>query len=575
MPTRRTFPVIRFSLILLAPMVFGLALEPAAVHCESGPCDALRFTDVASEAGLAFVHDSGATGEKHLPETMGAGLAWLDFDGDGWMDLYVVQSGPFPPDGSPASRDRLYRNLGMAFEGRMFEDVTDRAGLDVRGYGMGALAADLDGDGDPDLYVTRFGPDVYLENLGDGRFADRTAEVFGAAGGLDGWSSSAAAADTDGDGDLDLYVSRYVVYDPAEALFCGDVEAGRRKYCDPTLFDSAPDRFFRRDGDLDGERYVDATAAAGLDISPGKGLGVLFADLDGDRQPDLYVANDLTPNFLFHNVTGEGSEPRFEDAGLFSGAAANREGLFEAGMGLALGDVDGDGDPDLAVTNFDVETNTLYRNLGALQFEDVSAASGFGVPSFNFLGFGLVLADLDLDGDLDAYAANGHIFERPERESVRYAQPDLLLLGDGRGGFARLDCPWLAASPRVSRGLAIADPDLDGDLDLAVSTNDGSLELWRNKIASEADLARRLTIRLVGREANTEAVGAWAELVTTDGRRQRRWVLAGDSYQSSSERHLVFGLGDGEPESLEIVWPSGERRRIRGLPANRLVTVVD
>ncbi len=338
------------------------------------------------------------------------------------------------------------------------------------------------------------------------------------------------------------------------------------------LFDGAEDRFYRNDGG----RLVDATASAGVRGASGKGLGVIFTDLDGDRRPDLYVANDLTPNFLFHNRGAEDSgvkdgEVVFEDVSLFSGAAANREGLYEAGMGIALGDLDGDADPELAVTNFDVETNTLYGNRGALQFEDVSARSGFGLPSFNLLGFGVALADFDRDGALDAWVANGHIFEHPTRENVTHAQRDLLLLGDGRGGFRDPRCPWLEERLYVGRGLAAGDPDGDGDVDVAVLNNDGPLQLWRNESAAGAWLG----LRLAGSGANSEAVGAVVELEDGDGRRQRRWVIAGDSYQSASERRLVFGLGASRPAAVAVDWPSGRRLRIVAPPAGRYLVLRD
>jgi enediyne biosynthesis protein E4 len=539
--------VSRKLVVALCAALPGIALAAPA----PSPCGPVRLVDVAAEAGIAFRHLRGGTGARHLPETMGAGVAWLDFDGDGWWDLYLVQSGPFPPDGSAAAANRLFRNLG---DGR-FEDVTERAGVGDRGYGQGVLAADLDGSGLPDLYLPSFGPDVLLRNRGDGTFEDATA----AAGlGDGGWGSSAAAADLTGSGHLDLYLTRYVEYDPAEELFCGDLEAGRRDYCDPTLFAGAADRLYRNRGD---GTFEDVTARAGLGGADGKGLGVVLVDLDGDLAPEIYVANDLTSNLLFRN-RGDGT---FEDVSLLSGTAANREGAYEAGMGIAVGDVDGDGRPELAVTNFDVETNTLYRNLGELGFEDVSAASGFGLPSFNLLGFGIVFADLDGDGHLDVYAANGHIFETPRRENVAYAQRDLLLLGDGRGGFREVRCPELERSPQVGRGLAAADYDHDGDPDLAVQNSDGPALLLRNEGAGRSWLG----VHLRGRGGNTEGVGARAALATCAGV-QTRWVLAGDSYQSSSDKRLLFALPPGaEPLALEVVWPSGRRQRLPAPPLGR------
>lgn len=531
----------------------------------SETCESLGLRDVAAERGLEFQHVAGRSAAKHLPETMGAGVAWLDYDNDGDMDLYTVQSGSYPPDGSPphssttdgsaVASDRLWSNRGDG----SFEDVTQQAGIDSRGYGQGVVAADVNGDGWTDLLVLNDGPDLFLENQGDGTFADRTTDWNLAT---PGWSSAAAFNDADGDGDLDLYVVRYVDYDPADPLFCGDLDRGERRYCDPSLFQGSKDAFLLQDSG----RFQSAPEAP---VSSGKGLGVVFVDLDGDRRPEIYVTNDITPNHLLLNKT-ESQETVFEDVSFFSGAAANREGAYEAGMGIAVGDVDGDGDPDIGVTNFDVETNTLYLNQGTLggmpQLEDVSAASGYGVPSFNLLGFGLIAADLDLDRDLDFYVANGHIFEQPQRKSVQFRQRDLLLLGDGRGAFQEVDCPVLAVDPQLGRGLAAGDPDNDGDLDLAVANNDGPLQLRENTI--EGDW---LVVQLAGAAPNAGAVGAAVELRTAGGQSLWRWVMAGDSYQSSSDPRVFLGLGDDNATSLQVEWPSGKRLRLVVPPTQRFL----
>ena len=499
----------------------------------------MTLTDVAAAAGIVFTHRNGASPEKHMPETMGSGLAWLDFDQDGWMDLYVVQSGSFPPDGSAAAANRLYRNRGDG----SFEDVTERAGVGDRGYGQGAVAADVNGDGLTDLFVCNFGPNALYLNRGAGRFENATAR---AGVGLEGWSSSAAFADADRDGDLDLYVARYIEYDPAVKLYCGRPDLGRRDYCDPSMFRGAGNRYYRNRGD---GSFEAATGPSGLLENGGRSLGVLFTDLDADGWPDIYVANDLTFNYLYRN-RGDGT---FEDMSLLSGAAVNRDGKVEAGMGVAAGDLDGDGDPDLVVTNFDLELNAFYQNLGALMFDDVSAPSGFGPPSFNLLGFGVVLADLDRDADLDALVVNGHILDHPLRESVSREQRPLLLLGDGKGHFQAQRCGPVFERVGLGRGLAGADYDNDGDLDLAVVNNGGPLQLLRNDGAGGSWLG----LKLVGHGPNTGAIGARATLVTEKSR-QTRWVLAGDSYQSSSDPRVLFGLAsDDRARRLEILWPRG------------------
>ncbi|HEX5759514.1 MAG TPA: CRTAC1 family protein [Thermoanaerobaculia bacterium] len=556
-----------------AALGLGLACA-AAVAAPPAPeapltCPGVHLTEVAAAAGVPFRHRSGASPLKHLPETMGAGLAWVDYDGDGWLDLYLVQSGPFPPDGSTDAVNRLFRNRGADGAGRVrFEEVPGGAGASIpgdaaRAYGQGVVAADVEGDGDTDLLVTNFGRDVLLLNQGDGRFAP--AGESSGVGRDAGWSSSAAFADADADGDLDLYVARYVEYDPARPLFCGDAKSGRREYCDPSLFTGAPDLYYRNGG---GGAFAEAAREAGLADPLGKGLGVLFVDLDGDLRPEVYVANDQTINLLFANRGGG----RFEDVSLLSGTAVNRDGMAEAGMGLAAADFDADGDPDLTVTNFDFETNTLYRNLGGLQFEDDSAETGFGPPSLNLLGFGLAALDLDLDGDLDYYVANGHVFERPPRQGVTYEQPSLVLLGDGRGRFTAITCPVFAGGkPGLGRGLAAGDYDNDGDPDLAVQNNDRPLALLRNDGRAEGWVG----VALRGRGANSEGVGAKVRLLTSAGA-QTRWVLAGESYLSSADKRALFALPRGaRAEAVEVTWPSGARQRVLAPPAGRYLSLAE
>jgi len=565
-PPSRPRPPLR-TLVLAVPVLLTCAGGVGPVSAAAPPGDAApdnpacRLHDVAHQVGLDFVHDRGTTPERHLVETMGAGLTWLDYDGDGLRDLYVVQSGPFPPrDPRPAgAANRLFRNLGPGADGvTRFEDVTEQAGVGDLSYGMGAVAADVDGDGDPDLLVTNFGPDVFYRNRGDGTFEDDTA----AAGlGLDGWSSSAAFSDADGDGDLDLYVSRYVVYDVDADVRCENQETGERLYCDPAMYDGATDRFYLNRGD---GTFEDATVAAGLDRANGRGLGVQLTDLDGDGRPDIYVANDETINFLFRNEgVGEDGQVTFEDLSLLSGTAVNMDGKPEAGMGVVVADFDHDGDPDLAVTNFDVETNTYYENLGEMQFADSSAAAGFGVPSFNLLGFGMAAVDLDGDGDLDTYTTNGHIFFRPRRPNLTYEQRDLILLGDGRGRFTELRCPFLAEDPKVGRGLAVADYDRDGDPDLAIVNNGGPLQLLQSELPGYAGGA--LGVRLHAPGKNREAIGSRVDLVAGDLHR-RRWVTAGDSYQSASDRMILFA-GSDKPDVVEVRWPDATVLRLVNPPS--------
>ena len=550
------------SVVLAAVLSFAFRPCLAAAPEDCG----FSFSEVAVETGLRFRHDAGAAGGLHLPETMGAGVAWIDFDGDGWLDLYFVQSGPFPPDGGEAAADRLFRNLGPDRAGEL-RFVPAGAGDLASGYGQGVVAADVDGDRDVDLLVSHYGPTVLLRNEGSGRFAP--AKALSPAGEDEHpWGSSMALADADGDGDLDLYVSRYLDYDPGHGLDCRrDGPGSPPEVCDPSLFPGQRDRYYENRGD---GSFEDATEAAGLGDADGKGLGVLFTDLDADGWSDVYVANDLTLNLLFRNRGDRG----FEDLSLLSGAAVNRNGRPEAGMGLAVADFDFDGDPDLAVTNFDVETNTLYRNAGqasGMLFEDVSATTGFGQPSFNLLGFGIVAEDFDRDGALDVYVANGHIFASPRRDNTEHRQRNLLLrglAGADRGRFVEARCDWTGTEPLVSRGAAAADFDNDGDTDLAVTANDGPARLWRNDTVGPAETTW-LGVELRGRSPNRQAVGAVATLTGVEQQpAARRWSIRGDSYQSSSGHRLRWAVpAESSPLQLDLRWPSGQRTRILDPPA--------
>ena len=363
-----------------------------------------RFVDIAQSAGIDFVHHSGAAGARYLPETYGSGAAFLDFDGDGALDLYLVNAGRLPQLSSePEAANALFRNEGA---GR-FSEQTARAGVGDRGYGMGATVGDYNNDGWADLYVTNFGPNVLFLNRGEGHFADVTAT---ANVGCPGWGTSAAFADVDLDGDLDLFVGNYLDYPTEDPLVCRIGNSEERLYCDPRKFDGQVDRLYINGGHASGWAFADRTAAFGLVSTAGKELGVVFGDYDQDGDPDLYLANDLVPNMLYRN---DGT--RFVNRGLASGTSLNGAGAAEAGMGVDMADADGDGDLDLFVTNFQWESNTLYSNLGGGFFADATVASGITRVSMAFLGFGTGFFDCDNDGDLDLFVANGHVYDNVEK----------------------------------------------------------------------------------------------------------------------------------------------------------------
>jgi hypothetical protein len=457
-----------------------------------------------------------------------------------------------PAPAGARNGDRLFRNLG---DGR-FEDATVASGLaDMPGgYGHGVAVGDFDGDGRPDLFVTRLDAYALYRNTGRGTFEDATDRM--GLGGRRGWPTSAAWADLDGDGDLDLYVCHYVEWDPDDPKPCSNSSSSG--YCDPRLFPGQQDRLFRNDL----SRFVDVTHEAGIVDADGRGLGVLAADLDDDGLVDLFVANDTTANYLFHNLGGM----RFEERGLSSGVACNASGGFQAGMGVATGDLDGDGRLDLAVTNFYNESTTFFLALGRGWFEDRSRAVGLAAPTRYSLGFGIAFADFDADGRLDLAIANGHVND--SRPKVAYAMPAQLFAGGEGGRLVEVTRaagpPWQV--PRVGRGLCVGDLDDDGRLDLLVVSLDGPLAYFHN----EGPPRRSLTLALEGVASNRDAVGARAILVDADGRRRVAYRAGGGSYLSASDPRLHFGLGDDpRPVDVEITWPSGRKTSLSRLMAGR------
>ena len=535
----------------------GAPAEPAAAGDEV----TAGFRDVTEDVGLDFTHLHGGTGRKYLPEIMGAGGAALDYDNDGWMDLYLVQSGPLPGAGSdgdePAPGNRLFRNLGPGPAGRVrFADVTAAAAAGLGGYGMGAVAGDYDGDGDTDLYLVNLGPDALLRNNGDGTFTEVTAAA-GISSPL--WGSSAAFLDADLDGDLDLYVVNYLDFTLAKHIDCGTPSRGILSYCHPDVYEMAPDVYFRNRGD---GTFEEATAEAGLVDTTGKGLGVVVADFTRDGLPDIYVANDATPNFLYRSL-GRG---RFQEAGLVLGVGYNEEGLTEAGMGNAVADVDGDGHLDLFVTNLNAETNALYLG-GETFFTYQTRQAGLYAASYLPVGFGVELEDLDNDGDPDLLVTNGHVIDNVELidDAQSFRQPSQLFWNDGTGRFteASAEATGDLAAPRVGRGTISLDYDHDGRLDVLITFNNDRARLFRNQLAATGGW---IGFDLGGR---TGGVGALVSLEAS-GRTARAVRTAGSSYQTSGDPRLRLGLGRAErAERVTVRWPGGARQAFRGLAANR------
>ncbi len=552
-------------LLLLAPLSRGTT--PAALASEPGPAPAPpRFAERSAALGVEFSHRHFGAGEKYMPENMAPGVAILDYDGDGLLDVYLVQGAPIGPEvdpgaAPPEAANRLFRQNA---EGR-FEDVTDRAGVGDRGYGMGASFGDFDRDGDLDLYVTNFGPNVLYRNRGDGTFEDATAE---AGVGWPGWSVGAGFFDPDADGDLDLFVVNYVDFAFDNHKWCGDARRGIRSYCHPDVYDGLADVFYRNEGD---GTFTDASRAAGLVASPtDKGLGVAFSDLDGDGRLDVYVANDSTMNYLYLG-NGDGT---FRESALLAGVGFDGSGAAEASMGIEIGDLDGDGRAELFVTHLDRETNTLYRTRGGGLYEDATEAAGLAARSLAWVGFGTVFLDHDLDGDLDVFVANGHIIDNLELfdPSRSHRQPAQLFDNAGDGRFVEISEALGLAEPLVGRGAAAADLDRDGDPDLVVAQNDGPALVLVNGAGSGNGAA---AVRLVGRASNPQGFGARLELAA-GGRRQARELASVSSYLSQGPPEVRFGLGGAAAiDSLAVRWPPGRAARYASLPAGRVYTLFE
>jgi hypothetical protein len=541
----------------------GTAWVPGA-PLDAQPLDApgFRLVDVTAAAGVAFRHNSGAYGGKLLPETLGSGCAFLDYDADGWQDILLVNGMDWPGHARQRSTLRLYRNNRNG----TFTDVTRRAGLEVELYGMGVAVGDWNNDGFPDVLVTCVGQNRLFRNTGQGTFEDVTRAS--GLGGRTGVSTSALWFDFDRDGRLDLFVCNYVKWTPQHDVFCS-LDGRQKSYCTPEAYRGETCWLFRNRGD---GTFEDVTAKSGVFDSSSKSLGVAMLDSDQDGWPDLFVANDTQPNKLYRNQRNG----TFSEVAIQAGVAFSTEGKARAGMGVDAADFDNSGRSGLAVTNFDNEMIGLYRSTERGLYEDVAMRAGIGAASRNTLGFGCLFADMNLDGALDLVVCNGHIDEtvRNIRGNVGYAQPPQLFLNQGNGTF-RDAAPAVGkefAQARVARGLAYGDFDRDGDLDLLVTTNNGPALLFRNDQLSGH---RSIRFRLIGTASNRDAIGASVRVVA-GGMSQTRMVKSGSSYLSQSELPVTFGLGKRDRvETAVVAWPSGRTEEFRNLAAGRTYECVE
>jgi hypothetical protein len=549
----------RWVAALLGPVVMMTIASGAGQQPDAST--RVLFHDVSAASGLVFTHVNGASPDKHLVEIMGSGGLFFDFDNDGWIDVFLVDGGSkADPLVARTARHRLFRNRRNG----SFDDVTATSGIRHLAYGMGACAGDYDNDGRTDLYVTNDGPNVLYRNTGNGSFTDVTAN---ARVGSPLWSTSCAFADFDRDGRLDLFVTNYV-QGADQNPFCGTTGTEtRRAYCHPLNFRASPSVLYHNAGD---GTFTDISVRAGIAPFAGNGLGVTIADYDDDMWPDVFVANDGVPNVLFHN----GGNGRFTERALVAGVSVASDGKARAGMGTAFGDVDGDGRLDLVVTNHQTEMHSLFRNEGDGGFTDATVSSGIGPATLRYVGFGVVFADYDNDGDLDLAIVNGNVVDNVAmfRSGATHAQKRLLLENTGTGRFrdvSPLSGPAFAEA-KVGRTVVSGDVDNDGDLDLLVTNNGERVDLLLNDGGSRGNA---LLLRLIGTDSNRDGIGARLRL-TSGGRTQVREMTSGSSYLGQNDPRIHFGLGTATMvDRLEIRWPSGRTELVQTVAANQLVVI--
>jgi hypothetical protein len=539
--------------------IFGaiaVAAGSAAVAAQSG---GVAFTDVTAISGIKFTHNSGRAGKKWLPETLGSGGAFFDYDGDGWLDVFLVNSKDWTPKPGRRSLSALYRNTGTG----KFVNVTAGSGLDVELFGFGVAAGDYDNDGRPDLYVTALEGDRLFRNLGGGKFQDATK-----AAGISNanFGTSAAWLDYDKDGHLDLFVANYVQWSQKTDIWCS-LDGVSKSYCTPESYKGTSSKLYRN---LGGGRFEDATQKAGVGDPTGKALGVTVFDYDGDTWPDLFVANDTQPNKLYRNTRKGG----FTDEGMAAGVAYSEDGVARGAMGADAADYDRSGRPHLIVGNFSNQMLGLYHNEGKNLFVDDAPRSAIGRTSLLTLAFAVFYFDYDLDGLFDIFVGNGHIEEEIEQvqPKVKFRQPPHLFRNLGQKKFEDV-APKLGAqfaSAKVARGAAYGDFDRDGDLDVLVTENHGPAHLYRNDGGNQNNF---ICIRTKGVKSNRDGIGAVVRVESAGGK-QWSMVRSGSSYASQSDLALTFGLGkDTTVTAIEVEWPSGQKDRIANTAANQFLVV--
>jgi enediyne biosynthesis protein E4 len=528
----------------------------ASIWATASPAGSTKFTDVTSASGIRFTHNAAKEGKKWLPETMGPGCAFVDLDGDGWLDIVLING----RDWTPKKRKTLsavYRNN----QNGTFTDVTRGSGLDVELFGMGVSAGDFDNDARPDLYITAMEGDRLLRNEGNFKFRDVTAQAgirnanFG---------TSSAWFDYDKDGNLDLIVANYVQWSPQSDLWCS-LDGAKKSYCTPESYKGTTSRLFRN---LGNGKFEEVTERAKLHDPSSKALGIAILDYNQDGWPDIFLANDTQPNKLYKN-NGDGT---FTEEGLAAGVAFDESGVARGAMGVDAADYDGSGRPHLVVGNFSNQMLGLYRNEGRGLFVDEAPRSSVGRETLLTLAFGVFFFDFDLDGKPDIFVANGHIEEDIERvqPKVRFRQAPHLFRNLGKGRFEDVAKDPASGLSRglVARGAAYGDFDRDGDLDVLVTTNGGPAYLFRN----DTPRGNFLRVKTEGTRSNRDGIGTVVRIVTSEGW-QTRTVHTGSSYCSQSETAVTFGLGGHTRASIEIEWPSGTRQSFRDVPANQILTI--